>query len=159
MKYPEDIDIFYILENHGWSTCYIYVGGEIYKMVPTHVFNNPIEVLLNGLSFMLQGDNETEFIWHDEPGVYKWEIKRNLEQRHKVQISITEYTKLQCDTNPKLETIRFEVKLKLFCLCVLKQMEKIRDLMTEKSFKVHRENAFPYQTLKDFQLAYENSSL
>ncbi len=91
----------------------------------------------------------------DEPGEYNWYIQRNPEQQHKVNISITECVKLQCDNKPKLDTLQFKVRLKLFCVCVLKQMEKIRDLMTEKSFKEHREGQFPYTTFEEFKCTFE----
>lgn len=159
MKYPDDIDFFYVLENHGWSTCYIYVGGEIFFMGPTHVLNNPIAVLLNGLAALLRGEDSVDFLWHDEPGEYKWHITRNPEQKHKIGISISECTKIQCDIKPKLHTLEFEVKLKMFALCVLKQMEKIRDLMIEKSYKENRKGTFPYSEFDEFLSAYENSDL
>jgi hypothetical protein len=159
MKYPDDIDFFYVLENHGWSICYIFVGGEMFEMGPTHVFNNPIEVLLNSLAILLNGEDAIDFLWHDEPGEYKWNIRRNPEQKHKVNVSITECVKIQCNIKPELQTLKFEVKLKLFCLCVLKQMEKIRELMTEKSYKEHRNGEFPYSAFKEFKLAYEKSNL
>ena len=159
MKYPDDIDFFYVLENDGWSTCYIYIGGEMFVMGPTHVFNDPIAVLLNGLISLLRGENSVEFLWHDEPGEYKWNVTRNFEQKHIVNVSITECAKIHCDSKPKIQTLEFEVKLKLFCLCVLRQMEKIRDLMTEKSYKEHREGDFPYSEFNEFLSAYENSNL
>jgi len=80
-----------------------------------------------------------------------------MDQKHKVHVSITECTKMQYNTGPNLQTLKFEVKFKLFCLCVLKQMEKIRELMNENSFKEHREGDFPYSIYKDFQSAYEKS--
>lgn len=154
MKYPDDIDLFFILENHGWSTCYIYVGGQMYQLAPTHVFENPIEVFLDSLTAMLEGATDVAFKWHDEPGEYNWEITRNPVQQHKVIVSITKCVQLTSGSSPKLETLNFEVKLKLFCICVLRQMEKIRDLMTEKSFKEHREGQFPYHSFERFHQAY-----
>ncbi|MCG9599236.1 hypothetical protein L1D15_21335 [Vibrio sp. Isolate25] len=157
MKYPDDIDFLYFLENHGWSTCLVYVGGEIYEMGPTHIFENPIEVLLNGLIEMIQGADEVNFKWHDEPGEYVWSIKRNKEQKHKMVVSISGCTRVNASGKAKHETLDFEVKLKLFSVCVLKQMEKIRDLMTEKSFKENREGEFPYTVFKEFQRAYDRA--
>ena len=83
-------------------------------MGPTHVFNNPIAVLLNGLISLLRGENSVEFLWHDETVKYEWKLTRNFEQKHKVNVSITECAKIQ--------NLEFEVKLKFFYLCVLKQM-------------------------------------
>ena len=156
LKYPDDIDFVYILENHGWSTCHIYIEGAIYEMGPTHILGNPIEALLDGFVCLLKGDNEVCFKWHDEPGEYNWEIKRNAKQQHKVNISITNCFHINSpeQLKPSPKTIEFEVKLKLFALCILKQMEKIRELMCEKSFAEHRKNEFPYSSFKDFERAY-----
>lgn len=157
MKYPDDIDFFYFLENHGWSTCLIFVEGKVYEMGPTHIFENPLEVLLNSMTELLKGANEVEFKWHDEPGEYEWSIKRNQEQKHKVIVTITGCMQINTFKKTKLETLHFEVKLKLFSICVLRQMEKIRDLMVEKSYKENREGDFPYDTFKEYKQAHEQA--
>jgi hypothetical protein len=46
----DDVDFFYLLEKHGWSTCYIHVDKQMYCMGPTHIFGNPLSVLLEKLS-------------------------------------------------------------------------------------------------------------
>lgn len=157
VKYPDSIDFLYFLDNHGWSTCLIYIDGNVYELGPTHIFENPIEVLLNSMIELIEGANESHFKWHDEPGEYNWCIKRNQEQKHKIFVSITDCTQINTFKNPKTETLKFEVKLKLFSICVLRQMEKIRDLMTEKSFKEHREGEFPYSTFREYKLAHERA--
>ena len=154
MKNPEDIDFFYFLENHGWSTCLIYVAGKVYKMGLTHIFENPIEVF-NSMIQLLEGANDSEFTWHDEPGEFKWALKRNPEQQHKILVSISACTQINTFEKPKMEAWAFEVKLKLFSICILHQMEKIRDLMAEKSFSENRNNEFPYNTFKRYKLTYE----
>jgi len=153
MNASDDIDFFYILENHGWSTCYLSVEGQLYQLGPTHVFENPIEVLLDSLVSILEGANEVSFKWHDEPGEYNWLITRNPEQRHKVKISVTNCMHVG-SSPPEFGTVDFEVKLKLFCVCVLRQMDKIRDLMSENSFKEHKEGEFPYPSFERFHQAY-----
>ena len=155
MKYPDDIDFFYVLDNHGWSTCLIFIEGKVYEMGPTHVFENPIEVLLNSMIELLSGASESEFIWADEPGEYKWSIMRNSEQKHKIAISITNCIQINTFEKPKIENLNFEVKLKLFSVCILRQMEKIRDLMTEKSFKENRGGEFPYDKFKEYKSCHE----
>lgn len=157
MNYTDNIDFYYFLETDGWSTCFIYVAGKMYEMGPTHIFENPIKVLLNGFTELLRGAKEIKFKWHDEPGEYNWHIKRNKEQKHKILISITECVEIKCDSKPKLETIKFEVKLKLFSICILHQMEKIHDLMAEKSYKENREGQFPFNAFNEFKQAYEQA--
>lgn len=154
MKYPDDIDFYYFLENHGWSTCLIFVSGNIYKMGPTHIFGNPIVALLNAMTELLKGADEADFIWHDEPGEYKWSIYRNKEQKHKIFVSITGCIQLNTSDQPKPETLEFEVKLKLFSICVLRQMDKICDLMAEKSFSEHRKGGFPFKEFKEYKKAH-----
>ena len=148
MKYPDDIDFFYFLKNHGWSTCLIFVEGRVYELGPTHIFENPIEVLLDSMTEILNGADESEFKWHDEPGEYHWRIMRNQEQKHKILVSITGCTQINTFASPKIETLKFEVKLKLFSICILRQMEKIRDLLAEKSFNEHRKGEYPFDTFK-----------
>jgi hypothetical protein len=152
----DDIDFFYILENHGWSTCLIYIRGKIYSFGPTHIFNNPIEELLISLTALLNDEDEIKFKWFDEPGHYDWLIKRNTDQKHKIKVTITNAVQLEFKSHPELETISFKVKLKLFSLCVLKQMEKINDLLTEPSFKENKRTEFPYKEFKNFKLAFNS---
>ncbi|MEM8637632.1 MAG: hypothetical protein AAGG51_02260 [Cyanobacteria bacterium P01_G01_bin.54] len=156
MKYPDEIDFYYVLEPHGWSTCYINIEGSIFEMGPTHVFFNPIELLLDAFTSILKGGNRAEFKWDDEPGEYRWTIVRNKEQKHKINVSITNCLQLNSKDNElKLITLEFEVKIKLFCICILKQMEKIQELMTDSSFKKYRVGEFPYVNFKEFKLNYE----
>lgn len=150
MKYSDDIDFFYFLEQHGWSTCIVYVGGQIFQMGPTHIFENPIEVLLEAFTSILKGESKSEFVWHDEPGEYNWKIQVIPEQKHKVKISITNCELLQFNTKPSLEVLEFEVKLNLFCICIKKQMEKIQEMLAESTFKKNRENSFPHKAFKEF---------
>ena len=155
MKNTDDIDFFYFLKRHGWSDCLIYVDGRIYQMEPTHIFNNPIEALLIAMTELLQGANECEFTWYDEPGEYMWSFKRDMDQRHKIRVSINGCTLLNATDKALDETVCFEVKIKSFSICVLRQMEKVRDLMSEASFKTNRENEFPHSIFKEYSLAHQ----
>ncbi|MCO7188527.1 MULTISPECIES: hypothetical protein [unclassified Pseudoalteromonas] len=155
MTHPDDIDFFYFLENHGWSTCVVFINGKMYEMGPTHIFENPIEILLSSMIDLLNGADSVDFQWQDEPGEYNWSIRRNPEQKHKVQISITGCTQVNTFKDPKIEDLSFEVKLKLFSICVLRQMEKIRDMMQEKSFNENREGDFPYELFKKYKQLHE----
>jgi len=159
MKYPDDIDFVYVLQNHGWSNCYINIEGAIYQMGPTHVFDNPIEVLLDAFICLLKGENEVSFKWHDEPGEYIWTVTRNKEQRHKILVSISHcfYMNSPNELNPDAIQLEFEVKQRLFCICILRQMQKIQDLMTEPSFNENRRGQFPNRTFKEFEELYDRT--
>ena len=154
---PDDIDFFYVLERHGWSTCWILAGGKMYEMGPTHIFDNPIELLLSSLTALLAGGTEAAFIWPDEPGEYRWSIKRHPLQSHRITVSISDVVHVSGAGFQAPADLHFEVKLKLFCVCVLRQMQKVRDLLSENSFKEHREGEFPFDTFADFQHAFERA--
>ncbi len=154
IKKVNEIDFVYVLENHGWSTCMIYKNQELYFMEITHVFSDPIETLLDRLTTLINGAKEVSFSWYDEPGEYKWNIKMNPQQQHKIKVSITECLYFNDENKPEIVTLHFEVKFKLFLICVLYQMQKINDLMSDKSFHKNRQHNFPFQTFNKFKRAF-----
>ncbi|MCX7554529.1 hypothetical protein OS175_11600 [Marinicella sp. S1101] len=151
----DNIDFLYILRDHGWSSCLIYVNGKIYGYDLTHIFENPLEKLLSHLTGILSGELEVSFKWHDEPGHSLVTIKRNTEQNHLINISITNSFQVNTKSDEEFSTLNIHVKNKVFMTCVLKQMEKIRDLMTEQDYKDNRAK-FPHTTFKSFKLAFDN---
>ncbi|MBE7380615.1 MAG: hypothetical protein F6J95_004305 [Leptolyngbya sp. SIO1E4] len=157
MKYPNDIDFYYTFGNYGWSCCYLYVDGSNYYIGPKHVLENPIEVLLNALVLILEGAPEAACKWHGEFGDCIWSIKRIPKLQHKVHISISGCTEINCDGYTNLETLHVEVKLKSFCTCVLKQMEKIRNSTAEKGSRKHGTGEFPFATFEEFVRAYNQT--
>ena len=159
MKYPNDIDFYYTLGDYGWSNCYLYVDGSNYHIEVKHIFENPIKVLLNALILILQGASEAEFKWYSEPGECIWSIKRNPKLQHKVRISISGCTEFDCEAYPDLETLQVEVKLKLLCSRVLKQMQEIRDSIDKKRIKEHRNYGFPSTIFSEFVNVYNQADL
>jgi len=151
MNNSDDIDFFYSLDGYGWSTCYIFVGRRIYHMGPTHIFGNPLEELLYAFEKILKGETVVEFKWYDEPGEYRWKITTDKRQQHMMKIEIAGCTELVFDSKSKVKTLIFNVKIKMFCLCVFYQMEKIRGLMSEKSCQKIRGDEFPHAEYKEFR--------
>ena len=159
MKYPNDIDFYYTLGHHGWSCCYLYVNGSNYYIGPKHALENPIEVLLNALILILEDAPEADCKWHGELGDCIWSIKRIPKLQHKVHISISGCTEMNCNDDPDPETLHVEVNLKSFCSCVLEQMEEIRDSAAEKSSSKHRNGDFPVATFEKFVRSYNQTNL
>jgi hypothetical protein len=63
-----DVNISYYLEEHGWSTYWIYVNEKSHEITITHIFpEDPIEECLNSLIGIMKGESERRFIWHEEP--------------------------------------------------------------------------------------------
>jgi hypothetical protein len=92
-------------------------------------------------------------VWHDEPGTYPWTIARIPDQQHKICVSIEECFAI--DSN-RPHTLTFIVKLKLFCIVVLRQMQKIRDMMREESYREHRDE-FPHSEFARFERVFEKT--
>lgn len=156
----DDVDIFYVLERHGWSSCYLYVDGKTHYMGPTHIWGSPLDVLVEGMAEFLEGTNKVNFTWYDEPGTYDWFVNRDEDQHHVMDVRIDKYAdiELSLKTEPPksdlFETIKFKVKTKHFTTCLLKQFEKIETLMREKSYTIRREGEFDLAALARFKKAY-----
>lgn len=62
------VNISYYLDEHGWSTCWIYASGRFYEISITHIFQeNPIEECLDSLIGVMKGEAERKYIWYGEP--------------------------------------------------------------------------------------------
>lgn len=143
----DDIDLFYTLKEHGWSTCYLFINGKMHEMIISHVFNDPIGEMLDSLIVILSGAKESNFSWFDEPGEYHWNLKRYQDRQHIIIINITSDDK-------QLDGLSFEIKIKHFCILLLSQMMKIQELLRENYSNKNRKGKFPYQIFKQFCNAY-----
>lgn len=158
----DDVDILYVLEGVGWSRCYLFLQGNIHYMGPTHIFGSPLDDMLNGFAKFLDGENEVNFTWFDEPGTYDWFIKRDDKQHHIINVEIIEYEDVELDLHKEpakseiYKRTKFEVKTRHFCTCILKQIEKIEALMHERSYRERREGDFDPVSFKRFRNAYKN---
>jgi hypothetical protein len=74
----DDVDILYVLETHGWSTCILYIGDTTYSIDSiSHAFGDPMGDLAISTISLLKGASEVEFIWWHEPGGTQWKIVRS----------------------------------------------------------------------------------
>lgn len=152
-KYIDDVDLFFSLNPHGWSECYIRLPGKLYILALTHIFDNPIEVLLSHMTGLLRGENFVSFTWKDEPGVHECSFTREADQHHKLKITISNAFQLNTNGKHVMEDITFTVKEFVFMTNVLHEMEKISQLTTEKTYREDRDK-YPYDAFKEFKQAY-----
>jgi hypothetical protein len=157
-KYIDDIDFHYNLRPHGWSDCFIQKGNYLYEFALTHIFDDPIEVLLTHLTGFIRGENKVHFTWHSEPGKHECFFMRDKEQNHKLHIEITDGFMVNSGKNQITETVKITAKEFVFMTCVYHEMEKINQLSTEKTYRKTRD-AFPQIAFKDFKQAYLNKYL
>jgi hypothetical protein len=141
----DDIDILYVLEPHGWSTCTLYVGDLTYKFDISHVFSEPIYDAIEATIQILKGASEVEFIWWGEPGGNRWTIVRNRDRQHQVKIVITEFSASYGELiKDETTVVEFEIKVSHFSTLIYYQMKKTSVLLREKSFEKNRSGEFPY---------------
>lgn len=150
---PNDkIDLLYTVHGAGWSTCLVFVNQVPHEMVPTHIFGDPLEALLDGFARMLEGATASDILWHDEPGRFEWHIELHPAHPHLVTISISNCVALTGPKTGRTLAIEFSTGLEVFATILLYQAKKNRDLVKMKSY-VERPDAFPHAALDAFERA------
>jgi hypothetical protein len=148
MRNPDNIDLLYILEPHGWGKCLLYLDCEIHQMDISYVFGDPIYDCIEAILLLLKGMSQAEFIWWDEPGGCRWQLLRDAQQHHKIKITITQFANSYGSAIKDEEMIAtFEIKLSQFAALIYYQMKKLAVLLQTKSFEATRSGHFPYHQL------------
>jgi hypothetical protein len=149
----DDVDILYVLETHGWSTCLLYVGDTTHSIDSiSHAFGDPIGDLISATISLLKGASEVEFVWWHEPGGTQWKIVRSNNGHHKIIVTVI---KLSSDYGDPItqETIlaKFEIKVSHFSTIIYYQMKKISALLKEKSYEINRSGEFSYADFRKLE--------
>jgi hypothetical protein len=156
MKATDEIDYIYTLRQHGWSTCILYIDGQKYEIIITHVFGDPIYDFISGLIGLLEGKDEVSFIWYGEPGGNAWHIKRNRQEKHKAIFTIDEFGESYGEEIKEMDrVVEFEMKIQQFVLIGYYQMKKLFVLLKEKSYASNRQSEFPFELFKKLETFVE----
>lgn len=153
----DEVDLLYVPDGHGWSTCLVMIGQTLYHMGPTHIFGSPMEAMLDGFSSLLEGEPSSEFLWHEEPGKIEWHLAKHARQQHIVTVSISSCIALNGTSPGPNQDLVFDVKLEVISTLILHQMQKVRDLMKIPSYAATRD-AFPFAAFNRFEQAYKRTS-
>ncbi len=147
------INISYFLEEHGWSTCWIFANGKLHEMCITHIFEeDPIEECLNALIGIMKGEEERKFIWYGEPGGAQVTIKEIPAKKHMVYFKVEDFGGNYGDVIKDLElSIEFEIKKKQLVRIFYFEFKKISELMKDKNYKENRKHEFPHGKFRDFE--------
>lgn len=148
-----EINISYYLDEHGWSTCWVYVNGRFYEISITHVFpENPIEVCLDALIGIIKGERERKFVWYGEPGGEQITINEVSRTKHMVNVKLENFSEDYGDETKDLEvTMEFEIKKKQLIRLLYYEFKKISKLMEDKEYEENRKKEFPFQKFKIFE--------
>ena len=148
------INISYYLDEHGWSTCWIYTKEKSYEISITHIFpEDPIEECLNSLIGIMKGETKRKFNWYGEPGGHQIIIKEipNEKQQVKFQVFESYYDYGgEIDIDKKVE-IEFEIKKTQLIRMFYFEFKKISELMKDNKYEKYRKNGFPFQKFYKFE--------
>ena len=148
-----NINISYYLDEHGWSTCWIYVNDKIYEISITHIFlEDPIEECMNSLIRMINGQKTSEFKWYAEPGGERITLKEIPTDNNTVVFIVDQFT---ADFGENIddykESLKFSISKKLLIKMFYFEFKKISELLKDKSYNKNRNSDFPFQSFKIFE--------
>ncbi len=148
-----NINIIYYLDEHGWSTCWIYSNGKLYEISIMHIYQeDPIEECLNSLIGIIKGEVERKFIWYGEPGGEQITLKEIPDKKHMVNFKVEGFAEDYGDKIKDLETnIEFEINKKQLIRMFYFEFKKIYELMKDRHYKENRKNEFPFRKFIEFE--------
>lgn len=71
----EDIIVDYKLTGTGWSECKLSIHGQTCTVTASYL-SDALRELIGGVNHILSGCNETKFSFDEEPGEYRWLLRR-----------------------------------------------------------------------------------
>lgn len=153
MNKTDDIDFLLTLHPNGWSTCRFLVGGQEIVITITHVFGDAYYDVMKSLSQLMKKEKETSFVFYGEPGGLRVSMKRVMDRRHMIFVTIEDFAESFGEEIKGFEeTIQFEIKEKQLVILVYYQLKKIVMLMKERSFSEKRGGDFPFRIFADFEI-------
>jgi hypothetical protein len=158
MSLPNDIDLQFRREKHGWSEARLYVDNHVYDFILTHIFDDPLESLLSATLCLANGSDLVNFSWYEEPGQYDWKFTKIKSEHHLLDVLIYEYSDIigyynyQNNSNKLCRQIAFKVAKNFWIELVTSEAEKISRLLSYRHYKSDRNpQSFPWQELKELK--------
>lgn len=152
-----NINISYFLEEHGWSTCWLYVDNMPYEIAISHSFNDPIFECIDALISMIKGAKTNSFKWYGEPGGDKIILDEIATLQHCIWLKVVELNEdylghiYELDSMEENVAIEFQIpKIQLIRMFYY-EFKKISELMKDKRFALNRKHEFPFTKFLEFE--------
>ena len=146
------INLSLILHPNGWGTCYIHLGHHLHELTMSFIFGDPLTDLINTMQKLIQGENEMDLLWHDEPGGHWIQINRQKDKKHLLIVQIAEFAESYEEEIKEFKTVcQFEIKEKLLLTHIYFELKKIKQLLTDKHYANNRQEDFPFQRFDQFE--------
>lgn len=153
------INISYILEEHGWSTCWVNENGKPIEITITHVWiEDPIEICLEALIGIMKGETHRQFDWYGEPGGNRVIIDEIPTKKHMVNFKVVGFSACFGETIDETEIrdnipeVHFEIKKIQLIRMLYFEFKKISELMKDKHYELNRKNEFPFSKFRTFEI-------
>lgn len=159
MTRPNDVDFSFHLWPHGWSTAILWVDGKSTEFNLTHVFNDPLESLINSTTRLATGGSSSTIEWSDEPGTYIVKLNVIKTERHLLSVDIEEYSpELPLHTpNDLTKTTTFNVSRDYWLHIVGAELQKIADSFGHRNYRESRDYVFPRNLYDTCERALRNN--
>ena len=156
---PETDEIEFVFTSglHGWSRMRLEVGNEHYVAAISHVFCEPLSLLVNWCGALLRME-PVELRFPDEPGATLIASQPNRERHHLTHVRIIALGGHDDGADAGHEIMRFDVRTALLATLVVNQLTKVRDLGLLRDYAARRE-PFPHREFDELQRTWKASRL
>jgi len=158
MTRPNDVDFSYHLWPHGWSTATLWVDAVPTEFRLTHVFNDPLESLIEATTRLTKGEATATIEWSDEPGTYILKLNVMKSERHLLSVEIAEYSReLPIYASKDLiKTTSFCVARDCWLHLVTAELRKIAHSFEYRHYRETRDYVFPRQLYETLERALQS---
>jgi hypothetical protein len=139
MIQTDDFDVLLSLKKHGWTEFVLFVNHERFDYSISHIFSHPFFDIINVITDLIDQRNETTFILYGEPGGLKIELKRIMSEKHKMTVSLYDFTQSYGSVPNYNLVTEFEIKIKQFVTVFYFQLKKNVLLLNDQEFAHNRD--------------------
>lgn len=140
----DDINLLYVLRQHGWSEVLLFVGGEVSQFWVTHLFSDPSADLAQLAIALHKRTPSVDLLLCDEPGGCAIHFVQLPDRRHMYAVRVCSFPEGPPAPSSRSETLitEFTVKADHFVKLITSELEKTVRLLEESSFREQREFAY-----------------
>jgi len=139
------LKVRYDLDTHGWSDLYLEKGNKSHAIRITHVFDCPIESMIQFVEDIKFGNYPTNLILHDEPGAHILKLSPRKSGMPELQIFWTNHNFQSIHDGELIAT--YEVVPSFLATQIIAELGRIEILMRHKVYQKNRSH-FPAHLLK-----------
>ena len=159
MTRPNDVDFSFHLWPHGWSTATLWIDGKPSEFQLTHVFNDPVESLINSTIRLANGETSATIEWSDEPGTYILKLNVVETERHLISVDVAEYSReLPLHTPKDLTKATTFFVTRIYWLHIVgAELRKMSGSFAHKHYRKSRDYIFPRERYTELERALQKN--